>query len=286
MACKLVFAFLWQEQILEGGFFLQPRTNETAPNILPPLVSLFNFVSGFELPDPAFQESDGIYPGDDSCRSKTILHTKWHELSAMGLLDMAYLVDCAATIVNGSTSCAKLPNLNGKGQITKAEINAWVTATFPSNIPIFKDIVPIFVTEIFLIFDVTGDDKIDWNDISRLFDIAEDIANTVGNIINTIEDFIAMFEHFCYEDAQCDTKTDFCNILQFGCRPRRTNVFFHCIKDSQCYSHRCVHTTPICAPKLEEGDTCTANKSCISNLCDVQPYAFTTKSLFVGHCKY
>ena len=84
MACKLVYAFLWQEQVIKIEYFLKSETNEHAPNIMPPLISMFNFLIGFEYVDQDFQKFVGIYPSDlEYC--ETIPHAKWHEISAGGL---------------------------------------------------------------------------------------------------------------------------------------------------------------------------------------------------------
>lgn len=88
-----------------------------------------------------------------------------------------------------------------------------------------------------LLFDLDNNDKIEWNDIEDLIDTVEDI---VQPIIDVIEDIIDRIENVCTSDSDCDAVDEFCNPLQLTCRPKRENDFFPCIKDSQCYSDRCV----------------------------------------------
>lgn len=239
MACKMVFAFLWQEQVLQIDLFLQPETNALAPTIMPVLVSTFNFMAGFEHVDESFQKFDGMYPGDEACR-ETVPHAKWHELSASALLDMVYLTDCVAAVVTGSDAfgCAHLSSLAGSADITRDEISTWIdTTVVVPNMPIIEDLVHLFIEEMVLLFDLDNNDKIEWNDIEDLIDTVEDI---VQPIIDVIEDIIDRIENVCTSDSDCDAVDEFCNPLQLTCRPKRENDFFPCIKDSQCYSDRCV----------------------------------------------
>ena len=79
----------------------------------------------------------------------------------------------------------------------------------------------------------------------------------VTDTIATIRYFMDLISNFCYENAQCNADDEFCNYLQFQ---------WPCIKDSQCYSDRCVDTTRVCAAKLAEGALCVADKECVDGL--------------------
>ena len=93
------------------------------------------------------------------------------------------------------------------------------------------------------------------------------VSDLVQPIIGAIEGFISRIENFCTSDSDCSTTDEFCNPLQFGCREKRENGFFPCIKDSQCYSDRCVDTTRICESKKSNGSSCLADKECLSDTC-------------------
>jgi hypothetical protein len=169
VACKMVFAFLWQEKVIQIDLFLEPGTNELGPKIMPSLVSLFNFVTEFEHVDESFQKFEGMFPGDKACR-ETVPHSKWHELSASALLDTVYLSDCLAAVVTGSDGfgCAHLSNLESSTEITRSEVSDWVnTNIVVPKIPIVKDVVPLFIEEIFMLFDLNDNDKIEWIDIEK-----------------------------------------------------------------------------------------------------------------------
>jgi hypothetical protein len=110
-----------------------------------------------------------MFPGDKACR-ETVPHSKWHELSASALLDTVYLSDCLAAVVTGSDGfgCAHLSNLESSTEITRSEVSDWVnTNIVVPNIPIVKDVVPLFIEEIFMLFDLNDNDKIEWIDIEK-----------------------------------------------------------------------------------------------------------------------
>ena len=61
---------------------------------------VINFITGFNHPDKNVQNSINIYPGDDRCRVEEP-HSKWHEESANGLLDLMFLADYLHEITMG-----------------------------------------------------------------------------------------------------------------------------------------------------------------------------------------
>ena len=289
MLSKIVFAFLWQEQVIEVPFFKEASTNRAAPDIMPPLVSLFNFISGFEHVDDDFQEFRGMYPGDEECR-KTQPHAKWHELSAQGLLDMVYLSDCLGAVVTGSDDlgCAHLENIDGLGHISRHQLNQWTEETFPS-IPIIENIIPLIVAAPFALADANGDDTVDWSDIESIIDT---VGNVVEDITTFIENFMAVFADYCIQDSDCGSG-QFCNILQLECQNKKDDYFSPCLKDSQCLSGTCglitracglecntdsdcssdqwcsyFRTPDMCRPLMENGKTCLDDRECYSGRCD------------------
>jgi hypothetical protein len=180
---------------------------------------------------------------------------------------MMYLSDCVAAVVTGSdgSGCAHLSNLESSTEITRSEVSDWVnTYIVVPNIPTVKGVVPLFIEEIFMQFDLNDNDKIEWIDIENTIDAVSDL---VQPIVGAIEGFISRIENFCTSDSDCSTTDQLCNPLQFGCREKRENGFFPCIKDSQCYSDRCVDTTRICKSKKSNGSSCLADKECLSDTC-------------------
>lgn len=97
---KLVYAFLWQEEILtDNPIFLNSTVNEWGWEHLPVFNTLLNQHNTYEYFDLDFQNGTDIYPGDFWC-NPDIPHAKWHLESAIGLLDLTYLVDRMYTILS------------------------------------------------------------------------------------------------------------------------------------------------------------------------------------------
>lgn len=157
-------------------------------------------------------------------------------------------------------------NLDGLGDITREEISAWIdTNIVVPDIPIIKDIVPLFLEEIFLVFDVQGNnDKINWADITKYIDTIED---SVTPAVDVIQDFISRFQNFCTSDSECSGSDEYCNVLQFSCLTKKPNGFFPCIKDSQCSSDRCTDIGRTCEALKANGAECLADKECSSGVC-------------------
>jgi hypothetical protein len=120
-----------------------------------------------------------MFPGDKACR-ETVPHSKCHELSASALLDMVYLSDCVAAVVTGSdgSGCAHLSNIESSTGITRSEVSDWVnTNIVVPNIPIVKDVVPLFIEEINMQLDLNDNDKIEWIDIKTRFTLFQTLSN-------------------------------------------------------------------------------------------------------------
>lgn len=90
---KLIYAFLWQEQVLtDDSVFLDPAVNEAGWELLPVVNEWANSLNSFEYYDLDYQNGINIYPGDTWC-NPVYAHAKWHLESALGLLDLVYLGD-------------------------------------------------------------------------------------------------------------------------------------------------------------------------------------------------
>lgn len=90
---KLIYAFVWQEQVLsDNPEILDPDFNALGWAYLPKLNTWANSLNTFEYFEQDFQNGTNIYPGDDWC-NPTWPHAKWHLESAIGLLDLFYLGD-------------------------------------------------------------------------------------------------------------------------------------------------------------------------------------------------
>ncbi|KAF2365485.1 hypothetical protein FHG87_003769, partial [Trinorchestia longiramus] len=90
---KLVYAFVWQEQVLtDNPVLLEPDANALGWEYLPIVNAWANSLNKFEYFEPDFQNGTNIYPGDVWC-NPAWPHAKWHLESALGLLDLFYLGD-------------------------------------------------------------------------------------------------------------------------------------------------------------------------------------------------
>ena len=89
---KLMYAFMWQEWVFPYAIFKVPIVNVIGADIMPDFNRVMNKLTGFTQPDASLEYGDNIYPGDSWCR-KEQPHSKWHEESASGLLDLMYLSD-------------------------------------------------------------------------------------------------------------------------------------------------------------------------------------------------
>jgi hypothetical protein len=90
---KLIYAFLWQEEILtDNPIFLSECLNEIGYEYLPIVNTRLNEINTFDYFNLDFQNGTDVYPGDFWC-NPVIPHAKWHLESAVGLLDLTYLAD-------------------------------------------------------------------------------------------------------------------------------------------------------------------------------------------------
>jgi hypothetical protein len=91
---KLLYAFVWQEEIFQYKLVYNMEWNVLGALLTPAVNSLANRLTGFLHSDETIQKSEAVYPGQDFCKVKhTAPHAKWHEISANGLMDLAYMAD-------------------------------------------------------------------------------------------------------------------------------------------------------------------------------------------------
>jgi hypothetical protein len=94
---RQLYAFYWQETVLKGVY--SPVTNFIGALAIPKLNKLCNLLNHYDFSDDlAVQKAFRVYPGDRACR-KQEPHSKWHEESANGLVDFAFLSDDVAKVI-------------------------------------------------------------------------------------------------------------------------------------------------------------------------------------------
>jgi hypothetical protein len=94
---KLVYAFCWQENTFTAPILKKPGVGILGAELMPSINTAANMLTGFVHTDKDTQSCTNVYPGDSTCRVGKP-HAKWHEESANGLLDLAYLADAIHAI--------------------------------------------------------------------------------------------------------------------------------------------------------------------------------------------
>jgi len=98
---KLLWAFVWQEQTFLYSFIFDPTWNYIGNLLTPPLFSLANNLTQFPHDDMDYQKQKDVYPGQAHCNIKAAApHAKWHDISATGLMDMAFMSDYVRTVID------------------------------------------------------------------------------------------------------------------------------------------------------------------------------------------
>ena len=75
---------------MPGEWIDDAESNLRGAELMPVLNGYLNELSGIQYSDTAFQTSVESYPGDVQCRN-TWGHSKWHEQSGLGLVDLFFL---------------------------------------------------------------------------------------------------------------------------------------------------------------------------------------------------
>jgi len=97
-----VYGLYWQEDVIPGDHLKMPEANSAGAYLTPVVNKIANQMTGFDRQkaDPAFQNSNNVYPGDTNC-SLHEAHSKWLEGAANAFVDVAFLADSASKIIGG-----------------------------------------------------------------------------------------------------------------------------------------------------------------------------------------
>lgn len=100
MASKLIYAFIWQEEIMG---FVPPTQVLRAGNIASPLINLFaSAATGYqESRSSNYVWGKDLYPGFKEC-NKLSPHSLWHQQASEGLVDFMLFFDEVASVVSNS----------------------------------------------------------------------------------------------------------------------------------------------------------------------------------------
>ena len=98
MLMKIIWAFLWQEKFVNFPILYHPVTLSLGAALTPHWNGLSTWLSGFAQTDASINEMKNVYPGDSHCRTFSP-HSLWHEESANGLLEIAFLADYIYSIL-------------------------------------------------------------------------------------------------------------------------------------------------------------------------------------------
>jgi len=92
-AVKLLYAFVWQEQVITDDIVFKPQVNLIGAYLQP---MLNNFVTEnietFKYSDPEFGSGKNFFAGQATC-NKWDPHSKWHLQTAIALTDFIFLAD-------------------------------------------------------------------------------------------------------------------------------------------------------------------------------------------------
>ena len=95
---KLLYAFIWQEEVFDlGGANLSPEANAFEAALLPHVNELGNNLTSWSLHVLDIQAGGG-YPGSGWCND-IVPHVKWHLETAAALADVARLADMVYRLV-------------------------------------------------------------------------------------------------------------------------------------------------------------------------------------------
>ena len=99
--------------------------------LMPAANRLANLLTGFQHSDQAVQEcADSVYPAAARCRLEDQApHSKWHEMSANGLLDLVFLADDMRSLTRGALArgarAAAGADPSGLALFSVATIRGW-----------------------------------------------------------------------------------------------------------------------------------------------------------------
>jgi len=92
-AVKLLYAFVWQEQVITSDFVFKPQVNQIGA-FLQPLLNNFvtDNIETFKYSNTEFVSGKNFYAGQSWCDKKDP-HSKWHLQTAIALTDFIFLAD-------------------------------------------------------------------------------------------------------------------------------------------------------------------------------------------------
>merc|ERR1711865_411304 len=115
---KLLWAFVWQEQTFVYPFQFNAEWNLAGNLVTPSLFALANNLTKFPHNDDDYQQTKDIYPGQSHCNVKASApHAKWHEISATGLMDLAFMSDAVRTTINAAQARTSSPYVTSEDEI-------------------------------------------------------------------------------------------------------------------------------------------------------------------------
>lgn len=126
---KLMYAFLWQEEIIPGPWLRDKDLNRLGGEAMPIFNMLCNAMNGFPHADKDVQAGRNVYPGDKACRVGMSPHTKWHEEAGNGLLDLMFLAEEVDRVIRthqGSLRHKRKPTPS-PGQSSSSWISFWAS---------------------------------------------------------------------------------------------------------------------------------------------------------------
>ena len=103
---KLLYGVIFQEQLIESPYLIDPTVTYLG-NVLMPIVDIIgNVLTGYKrytyIYDEWQQISKDVYAGRSNCGGKKFSHPIWHEETANALVDLFYLANDFAKIVEGT----------------------------------------------------------------------------------------------------------------------------------------------------------------------------------------
>eukprot|EP00300_Choanocystis_sp_HF-7_P037940 c54390_g1_i1.p1 GENE.c54390_g1_i1~~c54390_g1_i1.p1 ORF type:complete len:376 (+),score=10.68 c54390_g1_i1:23-1129(+) len=152
---KMMYAFVWQEQLIPGPWLYSPEDNIRGAEVMPEINAIGNDISGYNHTDDDLQDAINTYPGDYECRRQEP-HSKWHEQSGNALIDLMWLTDDIDRVITGipmaerlSHSGSPLANCMLQTQCVSAEkINSivfpqWLVEDLSTCLPIWWEKWPV-----------------------------------------------------------------------------------------------------------------------------------------------
>jgi len=92
-AVKLLYAFVWQEQVITNEIVFKPQVNQIGA-LLQPMLNNFvtENIETFKYSNPDFGSGKNFFAGQTRC-NKWDPHSKWHLQTAIALTDFIFLAD-------------------------------------------------------------------------------------------------------------------------------------------------------------------------------------------------